>query len=144
MHPAICRNLDLMPIGQIAQTSDLGLDFHQEKPTGQRHNSARQVFEHPFALDVKANVFAAMLRSPNKDLSMSIFTTEPGIQFYVGGNIATVSGVRGFAQSAHAGCRLGLPHFPDAINHPHFAQSVLRPGNVYEQVSEFHFETLFD
>jgi aldose 1-epimerase len=135
---------DLIPTGQIAQTTDTDFDFRHEKPIGQRRNSAGQLFDHNFALDVKTNVPAAVLRSPSKDLSMSIFTTEPGIQFYEGRKIATMSGLRGFTQSAHAGCCLEPQHFPDAINHQHFAQPILRPGETYEHVSELRFETPFD
>ncbi|MGL4526313.1 MAG: hypothetical protein ACRCUC_04990 [Aestuariivirga sp.] len=38
-----------------------------------------------------------------------------------------------------SGCCLEPQRFPDSIHHPHFAQSLLRPGERYHQVTEYRF-----
>jgi len=77
-----------------------------------------------------------------KKLSMDILTTEPGIQFYTGDKIAVpVSGLEGRHYGARAGLCLEPQIWPDAINHPHFPQAILRPGETYRQQSCFSFHS---
>jgi aldose 1-epimerase len=47
-----------------------------------------------------------------------------------------VQGVR------HGGLCLEPQRFPDAVNHPGFADAVLRPGETYRQITEYRFELL--
>ena len=66
-------------------------------------------------------------------LTMTVETTEPGVQFYTG-NMMPESGLpyRG------ALC-LETQHFPDSANHPAFPSTVLRPGEVLRSRTLYRF-----
>ena len=70
---------------------------------------------------------------------MALRTTEPGVQFYTGNFLDGIAGKGGASYDRHCGLCLETQHFPDAINKPHFPSVVLRPGEVYRQVTEYEF-----
>lgn len=82
--------------------------------------------------------YAATLESGPGDLALAIATTAPGLQVFDGHNLdLPVAGLHGFAYGARAGVALEPQLFPDAINHPHFPDCVLRPGDTFRQESRF-------
>jgi aldose 1-epimerase len=71
---------------------------------------------------------------------MDLWTTEPGVQFYAGHLIKMpVPGLNGAVYKPHAGLCLEPQRFPDGPNKAHFPSSILEPGQVSKQVSEFRF-----
>ncbi len=82
----------------------------------------------------------ALLRSPLNGLAMTLFSTEPGVQFYDAAKLnCPVPGLDGARYGAHAGLCLEPQAFPDSPNRRHFTDCVLRPGAKYQHVSEFRF-----
>ncbi|SDY75843.1 aldose 1-epimerase [Jannaschia faecimaris] len=80
----------------------------------------------------------AVLHAPG--MSMTVATTEPGLQVYGGAKLATpVQGIDGRTYRAHAGVALEPQNWPDAPNHADFPNCVLRPGETYEQTTTFNF-----
>ncbi len=80
----------------------------------------------------------AVLHAPG--LSMTVATTEPGLQVYDGAKLRTpVPGIDGRIYRAHAGVALEPQLWPDAPNHAGFPDGTLRPGETYEQVTVFTF-----
>ena len=76
-----------------------------------------------------------------RGLSMTLATTEAGLQVYDGAKLRTpVPGLEGRTYRAHAGVALEPQNWPDAPNHAGFPDGTLRPGQTYEQVSTFTFE----
>ncbi|MCK0167974.1 galactose mutarotase [Jannaschia sp. S6380] len=74
------------------------------------------------------------------DLSMTLATTEPGLQVYNGALLATpVPGIDGRTYRAHAGTALEPQVWPDAPNQDGFPDATLRPGETYEQTTTFTF-----
>jgi aldose 1-epimerase len=83
---------------------------------------------------------AGTLRSPKNGLSVQVWTTEPAMQVYDGANCAVpASGLDGTPIGPAAGICLEPQHVPDSPNLPHFPSTVLRPGEVYRQVTEYRF-----
>ena len=83
----------------------------------------------------------AWLRSTRSGVTMTISTTEPGLQVYDGAMLRTpVPGLDGRTYGAHAGVALEPQNWPDAANHADFPSAVLRPGETYHQTSRFTFE----
>ena len=83
---------------------------------------------------------AATLKSLNNNLSLDLWTTEPGLQFYDGHLIdIPVLGLRGVSYGRHAGLCLEPQRFPDSPNKAHFSPCILEPGSVSRQVSELRF-----
>ena len=63
---------------------------------------------------------------------------SPGPDFFLVARTSASAGWR-VASGACAGIALEPQHVPDSPNLPHFPATVLRPGEVYRQISEFRF-----
>ena len=82
----------------------------------------------------------AWMRSDASGVEMVLATTEPGLQVYDGAKLDTqVPGLGGRVYRAHAGVALEPQVWPDAPNHAGFPSAVLRPGETYEQTTEYRF-----
>jgi aldose 1-epimerase len=83
---------------------------------------------------------AGTLRSLRNGLGMEVWTTEPAMQVYDGTKVRTpVPGLHGRPYGSCAGICLEPQHVPDSPNLPHFPSTVLRPWEVYRQVTEYRF-----
>lgn len=80
----------------------------------------------PYVLDPNTK-FAAKCSSPLSGLSMEVATNQPGLVVYT-------------PEHFNAIC-FETQNLPDAPNHQHFPNSILRPGERYRNISEFRFST---
>lgn len=84
--------------------------------------------------------FVAELAEPESGRSISVFTTQPGIQFYTGNFLdGTLKGKQGRVYEKHAGLCLETQHYPDSPNHLAFPSTVLNPGETYRQSTTYQF-----
>ena len=71
---------------------------------------------------------------------MSIFTTEPGVQFYTGNFLdGKLTGKSKRAYPKNSGFCLETQHFPDSPNKPQFPTTVLKPGQVFRSSTVHKF-----
>ncbi len=142
---------DLIPSGEVASVAGTPFDFRKSRPVGLLDSSGeRRWYDHNFilrrdrkepsvmpGLDV---ALAATLRSLKNGLAMQVWTTEPALQVYDGFKTNTpVPGLSGESYGTCSGICLEPQHVPDSPNLPHFPNTVLRPGEVYRQVTEYRF-----
>ncbi|HZZ62843.1 MAG TPA: aldose epimerase family protein [Roseiarcus sp.] len=132
---------ELIPTGEIRSVSGTPYDFRVERQV--RHASGK-TYDTNFvaALRPGADGFApiARVRSPVNGLTMSFYSSAPGVQLYDAAKLdCPVPGLHGARYGAHAGLCLEPQAFPDSPNRRHFTDCVLRPGAQYRQVSEFRF-----
>ena len=67
---------------------------------------------------------------------LRILTTEPGIQVYSGNFLdGSIAGKGGRMLRQGDGVAFEAQHYPDSPNQPAFPSTVLRPGEVYRQVT---------
>jgi aldose 1-epimerase len=138
---------DHVPNGTLAPVAGTPLDFRRlrgiDAPDRQpldntyllRRERADVGAEPGFAL-----AHAATLVAPRTALAMECWTTEPALQVYDGHKLAVaVAGLDGTTYGACAGIALEPQHVPDSPNLPHFPSTVLRPGQVYRQTTEYRF-----
>lgn len=142
---------DLIPDGSLAHVAGTPYDFRRprpirfENPDGTRfwydHNYVlRRDRREPSVAQGLELAHAATLSSPRSGLAMQLWTTEPALQVYDGFKLNTpVAGLGGKPYGPNAGIALEPQHVPDSPNLPHFPSTVLRPGEVYRQVSEYRF-----
>lgn len=80
----------------------------------------------------------AIVTAPQNDLTLKLWSDQPGLQFYDGvyTNIP-VPGLGGKAYKAHSGFCLEDQAFPDAVNHPHFPSILVTPDAPYSHWCEF-------
>jgi aldose 1-epimerase len=142
---------DLIPDGAVARVAGTPFDFRTPRPIRcdgpdgdrVRYDHAfflRRTRLEPVAHDGLALAHAATLRSAANGLAMEIWTTEPALQVYDGAKLNTpVPGHDGRTYGACAGIALEAQHAPNAPNIAHFPTTVLRPGAIYRQVTEYRF-----
>lgn len=74
--------------------------------------------------------------------SLTVWTTQPGIQFYSGNFLTgTLVGTGDTVYRQSYGFALETQHYPDSPNHPDFPSTVLRPGEVYEHTTVYQLST---
>ena len=89
----------------------------------------------------RALSFAAELTAPN-GLSLTIETTEPGLQLYDAArlNTAPYLGHAGQPYGKHAGLALEAQRWPDAPNQRNFPSVTLAPGQSHLQQTRYSFK----
>ncbi|MFD3623333.1 aldose epimerase family protein [Streptomyces sp. NPDC058698] len=139
----------LIPTGERARVAGTPFDFRRTKPVGRDIRAAHQQvlygqgFDHNWALDkgiTRRPERVAVLRDPGSGRTLSIATTEPGLQFYSGNFLDGTlvgSGDRVYRQGD--GLCLETQHFPDSPNQPSFPSTVLRPGETYRTTTVHSF-----
>jgi aldose 1-epimerase len=139
----------LIPTGEIAPVDGTPFDFRKSTAIGARINDARNVqiargkgYDHNFVLTRSGTglVEAARVLEPLTGRTMTISTTEPGIQFYSGNFLdGTLKGKGGRVYPHRSGFCLETQHYPDSPNQPKFPSTVLRPGEEYKSQTVFAF-----
>jgi aldose 1-epimerase len=146
----------LIPTGEIAPVEGTPFDFRTPTAIGERirENDQQllygQGYDHNWALDrtddgaregsdsEDALEEAAVLHDPDSGRSLTITTTEPGLQFYSGNFLdGTLVGTGGRIYRQGDGLALETQHFPDSPNQPEFPSTELRPGEVYDSTTVF-------
>lgn len=133
---------DMIPDGQILPVDGSCFDFRKTPRLGARRSESPIGFDHNLVLAAaprREQTLAATLFSPTGDLSMEIYTTEPGLQFYDGQKLSANSEQSGSRLHPFAGCCLEPQRYPDAVHHRNFASAILERGGTYCQVTEYRF-----
>lgn len=141
---------DLIPDGSLAPVSGTPFDFRKPRPIRLAGPDGQRFwYDHNFVLrrerreaDVSGLeiAHAATLASAKSGLSMEVWTSEPCLQVYDGFKVnVPVAGLDGARYGANAGICLEPQHAPDSPNLPHLPSTVLRPGELYRQVTEYRF-----
>ncbi|MCT8266551.1 galactose mutarotase [Afifella sp. JA880] len=136
-------NENEIPTGEVRGVEGTPYDFRKRAKIAERRGSEKTVYDANFCLAEHRHEdprHAASVWNDNGELEMQVWTTEPGIQLYDGYKLdLPVKGLEGRPYGAHAGLCLEPQLWPDAPNHEGFPSAVLRPGETYRQVTEFHF-----
>jgi aldose 1-epimerase len=143
----------LIPTGAIDPVAGTPMDFTRSTAIGARiRDSFQQLvigrgYDHNYVLDRRDNTYtklelAARVTEPTTGRTLTIVTTEPGIQFYSGNFLdGTLVGTSGRMYRQGDGFALETQHYPDSPNQPAFPSTVLRPGQVYQTTTVYQFTT---
>ena len=129
---------DNLPTGTVADVAATKFDFREERAIG-------EAFDHNFCLaDARRTaVPVARLKSPVSGISMTLVTSEPGVQFYTGQGLSGKGrAIGGHPNTPYSALCLEPQFWPDAPNHPHFPSIALSPNQRYHQTSRFVFSRL--
>ena len=136
----------LIPTGQLVPVAGTPLDLRQPVAIGahiEESNDQLKIaggYDHNFVLNGSGAGLhlAAKVVDPGIGRTLTVTTTEPGVQFYSGNFLdGTLTGAGRGTYAKHAGFCLETQHFPDSPNQPGFPSTVLRPGQT------MHSETVF-
>jgi aldose 1-epimerase len=139
----------LIPVGQLAPVEGTPFDFQKSTTIGERIAQANEQlklaggYDHNFVLDGTATgalKLAARAVDPATGRTLTVTTTEPGVQFYSGNFLdGTQVGMSGVRYGQHAAFCLETQHFPDSPNQPAFPSTILRPGKTMHSTTVFTF-----
>ena len=124
----------MLPLGEIADVEGTRMDFRSLRPIAGDYDNA-------FLLDGQHGELkpALRLRDPKSKRTLDVFTTERCVQVYTAWHwepsVVSRTGPikRSQAFAIEPQC------VADAPNHPAFPQSILRPGEIYQNRMEWRF-----
>lgn len=126
-------NLNI-PTGRLMNLESNPFDFRQTKKCPQNIDTT-------FVLN-KSEAENASLFSPKNNLKMSVYTNQPAVHIYLGGNcFNTIKGKENVDYHSLSGICFETQNFPDAPNHEHFPTSVLKKGDEYFHKTIYKFQS---
>jgi aldose 1-epimerase len=85
---------------------------------------------------------AARAFDPSSGRLLSVWTDQPGVQFYSGNFLnGTLVGISGHTYRQGAGYTFETQHFPDSPNQPAFPSTTLGPGKTVNSTTVFAFHS---
>lgn len=126
-------NEELIPTGNFITLKNHSLDF--SKP-----ENCPEYIDNTFVID---DIKGAILSSEKTNLKLTVTTNQPAIHVYVGGNCFNqIEGKENAKYHPRSGICFETQNFPDAPNHSHFPNSILKKGETYNHHTSFKFENL--
>ncbi len=134
-----------IPTGEIVTVENTPFDFRKYKSIGKDIDADHpqikngKGYDHNFVLNGANDElkFAAEAISPVTGISLKVFTTEPGMQFYTG-NFINIDEF-GKKYVPHSGFCLETQHFPDSPNKAEFPNTILPPGEIFKSKTIYRF-----
>ena len=130
----------LLPTGEIRRVEGTPFDLRESSMLGRKLEELRNLsgdhgFDQNYVLNKEEDglTLAATLTSASSDLTMMVYTDQPGLQLYTGQHLA---------EPFHplAGLCLETQAFPDAPNQPNFPSAILLPGETYSKRTLLKFK----
>jgi aldose 1-epimerase len=146
-----------IPTGVEAPVAGTPFDFRTFHTIGSRINTNNQQlliaqgYDHNWVLNKTGPhlstpfgslVQAAQARDPVSGRELTVWTDQPGVQFYSGNFLTgTLVGISGHIYRQSDGYTFETQHFPNSPNQPNFPSTVLRPGQNFNSTTIFQFST---
>lgn len=132
-----------IPSGKLIDVTGTPFDFRQMASVGERlaqpHPQTQQFagFDHNYAVDIesataKAPKPVALAYAPDTDLSLTVLSSQPGLQFYSGQYLSSPF-------IPHQGLCLEAQQFPDAPNQASFPSAITTPEQPYHHSIGYRF-----
>ena len=138
-----------LAVGTIASVAGTGLDLRRPVRLGQVVTTDDPQIklgaglDHNFVVDGGGRgklVPAVRMADPASGRTLEVRTTQPGVQLFTANSFnGSLKTPDGRPLEKGAGLAIETQHFADSPNHPNFPTTVLRPGQVFAQTTEFRF-----
>ena len=133
------------PTGEILSVEGTPMDFREMVRVGDRIDDAffapGRGIDNNFVLcpipEGQKMLHAATLVAGGRE--MQVWTTQPGLQVYTGNWVEQHVGKSGRPYDVQHAICLETQNFPDAPNHEHFPNAMLRPGEIYYARTDYKF-----
>ena len=139
------KNGNNVPSGNLLTVQDTALDFTKPAPIGRAIAGfvADRGYDHCFVLnrqEGKRLAKAAVLSEPTTGRVLTVYTDKPAIQVYTANFWdGTSSGEQGVPYQQHGAVALETQGYPDSVNHAHFPDAIVHPGEPYTSTTIFEF-----
>ncbi len=131
-----------LPTGEVPAVKGTAMDFTTEHAIGDEIESdhpavvASDGYDNNYVLN--SNV-AAVVRSKENGIVMTVITDEPGVQLYTGNKTSARNGKNGAKYGRRSALCLETQHFPDCINHPEWPSCILKAGEEFNSTTTYSF-----
>ncbi|XP_048552948.1 galactose mutarotase-like [Triticum urartu] len=134
----------MIPTGQIAPVAGTKYDFLTPTPVGANMEivpGGGGGYDINFAVDGQQNTMrpVARVRDPDSGRALELWANQPGVQLYTANWLSNDKGKGGKVYGQYGALCLETQAYPDAVNHPEFPSSIVRPGEVYRHDMVFKF-----
>ncbi|QBN20601.1 galactose mutarotase [Flavobacterium nackdongense] len=137
-----------IPTGEIRTVSNTPMDFRVPHKIGERiEDDYIELiqgigYDHNWVLNKENDVLSqvATVSDSASRITMKVYSTEPGVQFYSGNYLNIQNGKNGKSYPKRSGFCLETQHFPDSPNHDNFPNTILNPNETYSQTTIYQFE----
>ena len=132
----------LTQLGEIRYVQGTPFDFRESRSLHEAITSAHPQIalagglDHNFVIRGEGLRIAAELIEPSSERRLTVRTDQPGMQVY-SCNTLSAPGKQGVMYGAYQGICLETQQFPDAPNHEHYPDTILRPGEKFTAITEF-------
>jgi len=140
---------DAIPTGEIRFVKDTAFDFSTSKEIGKDIEKEEEQlvngtgYDHCFVLDKEEFgdlVLAAEVFAPQSGITLRLYTTLPGIQFYSGNFLnSDISGSEGESFKSRQAFCLEPEFFPDSPNQSGFPSCLLKSEEAFQQTLIYQF-----
>ena len=137
----------LIPTGKMEAVKGTPFDFTKSKAIGREINVKNEQlvngkgYDHNYVLRTHAPQDpVAVVRGEKTGIVMSVYTDQPGLQFYSGNFMLGKNNMKGgHKDDFRTAFAMETQHFPDSPNRPSFPSTVLKPGGSYHSESIYKF-----
>lgn len=137
-------NEELIPTGEISSVENTPFDFTDFEAIGLRIDQVEGGYDHNFVLtgEYGEMQLTSELLEPESGRILRVYSAEPGIQFYSGNFLdGSLTNEKGITLNQYAGLCLEPQHFPNSPNVADFPSTILRPGEQYQSLIVYEFDT---
>jgi len=135
-------NKEAIPSGKILDVAGTPFDFRTPKAIGKDIDAVPGGYDHNWEINRAGDTPnpVAGVFDPVSGRAMTVYSTQPGVQFYTGNFLNNEPGKNGELYAKNAGFCLETQHFPDSPNRKEFPDSILLPGDQYRHQTIWHFD----
>lgn len=138
-----------MTHGTMMAVEGTAFDFRTAKPVGQDIEKDEEQlkngkgYDHNFVLNTGCDLskVSATVYSKVTGILMEVFTTEPGLQFYVGNFLEPTKGKGGVVYPYRGTVVMETQHYPNTPNQPEYPSTLVKPSETYHSTCIYKFST---
>lgn len=140
---------NVLVTGEIVPVEGTPFDFRTPTAIGERINDTTNVqikngngYDHNWILNTGGDINKAFgtIYDPNSGVEMTMYTDQPGVQFYAGNFLdGSFVGKKGVKHPQRSAMCFESQHYPDSPNQPSFPSVVVRPGETYKSECIYKF-----
>ena len=131
-----------IPTGELRCVEGTPMDFRTPKAIGRDIDAHYDALELQGGYDHNFEVFTdpcAIVWDPESGRTMAVSTDCPGVQFYAGNYLNHEPGKDGIIYPRRSGICLETQFYPDAVNHPQWAQPFVKANTPYRSRTKYRF-----
>lgn len=133
-----------IPRGHFEEVKNSPFDFREPKTAKKDIDSENEQlkfgngYDHSFAINqTELMNFAASAKGDKTGITLEVFTTQPGMQFYTANYLSGDIGKNGLPYNARTAFCFETQHHPNSPNQANFPSTVLKAGEKFKSTTVY-------